>query len=89
MDFGEFLLIAMAMLLPAGLIFYILRRSFTIREKRLDIEALHAAEKAAQYVAHSREVEERIAVVERIITDQPTLLSQEIDRLAISKRERA
>lgn len=89
MDFGEFLLLAMAMLIPAGLIFYILRRAFTIREKRLDIEALHAAEKAAQYVAHSRDVEERIAVIERIVTDQPTLLSNEIDRLRISKRGNA
>lgn len=89
MDFGEFVLIAMSMLLPAGLIFYILRRAFTIREKRLDIEALHAAEKAAQYVAHSRDVEERIAVIERIVTDHPTMLSQEIDRLAIGKRGNA
>lgn len=82
MEPPEFILIILAMMIPTGLIFYILRRSFAIREKRLDIEALHAAEKAAQYVAHSRDVEERIAVIERIVTDRPLRLSQEIDRLA-------
>ena len=81
----EFILILLGMLLPAGLIFYILRRAFSLREKRLDIEALHAAEKAAQYVAHSRDVEARLAVMERIVTDQPTMLANEIDRLAIDK----
>ena len=85
MDMPEFILVIMAILVPAGLFFYILRRAFTIREKRLDIEALHAAEKAAQYVAHSKEMEARLVVLERIVTDQPTMLAQEIDRLAIEK----
>ena len=85
MDGPEFILVLLAILVPAGLFFYVLRRAFAIREKRLDIEALHAAEKAAQYVAHSKEMEARLAVLERIVTDQPTMLAQEIDRLAIEK----
>lgn len=89
MEGPEFILFLLAMLIPAGLIFYILRRAFRLREKRLDIEALHAAEKAAQYVAHSKDVEARLAVMERIVTDQPTLLAEEIDRLAITKRGNA
>jgi hypothetical protein len=85
MDATEFTLIILAMIIPSALIFYILRRAFTLREKKLDIEALNAAEKAAQYVAHSREVEARLAVIERIVTDQPTMLASEIDRLSIDK----
>lgn len=85
----EFILIMVSILVPAFLFFYILRRAFAIREKRLDIEALHAAEKAAQYVAHSKDVEARLAVLERIVTDQPTMLAEQIDRLAIDKRGNA
>lgn len=85
MNGAEFLLIVMAMVIPSALVFYILRRAFSLREKRLDIEALHAAEKAAQYVAHSKEMEARLAVLERIVTDQPTMLANEIDRLTIEK----
>ena len=80
----EILSVFLAVLLPAGLVFYIARRTFALREKKLDIEALHAAEKGAQYVAKSKEIETRLAVVERIVTDQPTMLAQEIDRLAIN-----
>ncbi len=82
---SEFILILVSIFVPAFLFFYILRRAFAIREKKLDIEALHAAEKAAQYVAHSKEVEARLAVLERIVTDQPTILAEQIDRLAIEK----
>ncbi len=85
MDVPEFLSVMVSILLPAGLIFYIARRSFALREKKLDIEALHAAEKAAQYVARSKEMEARLAVLERIVTDQPTMLANEIDRLSIEK----
>ncbi len=85
----EFLLIMTCILVPSALIFYILRRAFSLREKKLDIEALHAAEKAAQSVARSREVEARLAVVERIVTDQPTMLAREIDRLTIGKEGNA
>lgn len=85
MEPPEFILFMLAMIIPSALIFYILRRAFSLREKKLDIEALNAAEKAAQYVARSREVEARLAVVERIVTDRPTMLASEIDLLSIEK----
>ena len=85
MDVPEFLSVMVAILLPAGLVFYIARRAFALREKKLDIEALHAAEKAAQYVSSTKEMEARLAVLERIVTDQPTMLAQEIDRLGHEK----
>ncbi len=77
----EFFLVCLSILVPALLLFYILRRWFGLREKRLDIEALNAAEKAAQYVAHSREVEARLAVVEQIVTDGGLQTASQIEAL--------
>jgi hypothetical protein len=77
----EFMLICIAILVPALLLFYILRRWFGLRERRLEIEALNAAEKAAQYVAHSREVEARLAVIEQIVTDGGIQTASQIEAL--------
>jgi hypothetical protein len=55
--------------IPTMLIIYLANRFFRLRERKLDIEALNAAEKAAQYASHSREIEERLRVVEQIVTD--------------------
>jgi hypothetical protein len=77
----EFMLICLSILVPALLLFYILRRWFGLRERRLDIEALNAAEKAAQYVAHSREIEARLAVVEQIVTDGGIQTASQIEAL--------
>ncbi|HEU4876875.1 MAG TPA: hypothetical protein VFT07_03445 [Sphingomicrobium sp.] len=92
-SFGEVLAILISIVTPALLIFYVAKRFFQLKEKKLEIEALNAAEKAAQYVSRSSELEQRLAVVERIVTDQPHALAREIDSLAIAdqahKRERA
>jgi hypothetical protein len=77
----EFMLICLSILVPALLLFYILRRWFGLRERRLDIEALNAAEKAAQYVAHSRDVEARLAVIEQIVTDGGIQTASQIEAL--------
>ncbi|WP_404712464.1 hypothetical protein [Sphingomonas sp. MMS24-J13] len=39
------------------------------------------AERAAQYAAKTERLEQRVAVLERIITDRSTLLGDEIERL--------
>lgn len=81
---GELIAILFSICIPAFLVFYFAKRWFALKEKRLDIEALNAAEKAAQYVARSTEMEQRLAVLERIVTDQPAALSREIDALSIA-----
>ena len=85
-SFGEVLAILFAIVTPALLVFYFAKRFFQLKEKKLDIEALNAAEKAAQYIARTTELEQRLAVVERIVTDQPHALAREIDSLAIADR---
>ena len=55
--------------LPTIMIMLIANRFFKFREKKLEVEALNAAEKAAQYAARSHELEERVRVLEQIVTD--------------------
>jgi hypothetical protein len=87
---GEVFSLLIVVSIPTLLIFYLAKRYFTLKEKKLGIEALNAAENAAQYVARSSEIEDRLAVIERIVTDRPHALAREIDSLAIAhQKERA
>lgn len=52
-----------------------------LQERRLEIEAQMTAEKAAQYAAHTDRLEQRMRVLERIVTDKGIDLSDEIERL--------
>jgi hypothetical protein len=52
-----------------------------LREKQIEVAANQAAEKAARYAANGAEMEQRIRVVERIVTARGIDLSDEIDRL--------
>jgi hypothetical protein len=51
------------------------------KERRMELEATMVAEKAAQYAAQTERLEQRVRVLERIITDRGVDLSEEIDRL--------
>ncbi len=42
----------------------------------------------AQLRAEMGSMKDRLETIERIVTDQPTMLAQEIDRLAIEKKDR-
>ena len=55
--------------LPTVMLMLIANRFFKFREKKLEVEALNAAEKAAQYASRSHELEERVRVLEQIVTD--------------------
>ena len=56
-------------------------RFFKFREKKLEVEAMHAAEKAAQYAARSDELEERVRVLEQIVTDRGAETAAQIEAL--------
>ncbi len=51
------------------------------REQMAGALNAQAAEKAAQYAAHSEKLEQRVRVLERIATDRGADLALEIDRL--------
>ena len=69
--------------LPVILIFGqpLIRQWFDHREKRMEMEARLAAEKAAQYAAHNERLEQRVRVLERIVTDKGIVVADEIERL--------
>lgn len=54
---------------------------FKLQERRMEIEANKVAEKAAQYAAQTERLEERVRVLERIVTDRGVDLAQEIESL--------
>ena len=52
-----------------------------LKEKQIGAMSADTAEKAAQYAAKTERLEQRVAVLERILTDRSTVLADEIDRL--------
>jgi hypothetical protein len=54
---------------------------FRLRERELEIQSRQTAEKAAQYAAHTERLEQRMRVLERIVTDKGIDLADEIERL--------
>ncbi|MDR6849172.1 ABC-type phosphate transport system auxiliary subunit [Sphingomonas sp. BE270] len=59
----------------------IVRPLLAHKERRMQLEATMVAEKAAQYAAQSERLEQRVRVLERIITDRGVDLSHEIEQL--------
>ncbi len=64
-----------------GLAYEFYRTTLKHREKMANAMNAQAAEKAAQYAAHTERLEQRVRVLERIVTDRGISLADEIDRL--------
>jgi chemotaxis signal transduction protein len=56
-------------------------KMIALKEKQLEAQTNQTAEKAAQYVAHTERLEERVRVLERIATDKGVDVSDEIEKL--------
>lgn len=67
--------------LPTIMLFWGFSRFFKFREKKLEIEAGMAAEKAAQYASRTTELEQRVRVLEQIVTDGGLQTAQQIEAL--------
>ncbi len=52
-----------------------------MKEKQMEIQSSMTAEKSAQYAAHTERLEQRVRVLERIITDKGAGLATEIEDL--------
>jgi hypothetical protein len=66
---------------PSLVIGSVINRFFKFREKKLEVEAMNAAEKAAQYASRSHELEERVRVLEQIVTDGGAQTAAQIEAL--------
>ena len=67
--------------LPTIMIMVMANRFFKFREKKLEVETMNAAEKAAQYASRSHELEERVRVLEQIVTDSGAQTAAQIEAL--------
>lgn len=59
----------------------VVRPLLRLWERKMEIEAGLAAEKAAQYAAQTERLEQRVRVLERIVTDRGMTVADEIENL--------
>jgi ABC-type phosphate transport system auxiliary subunit len=74
--------------LPVIAIFYGFHRFFRFREKQLDADVKLAAEKAAQYATSNAELEARVRVLEKIVTDGGLETAAQIEALRTPRLEK-
>ena len=67
--------------LPVILLMIMANRFFSLREKKLEMDAGMAAEKAAQYASRTAELEQRVRVLEQIVTDRGADTAAQIEAL--------
>jgi hypothetical protein len=69
-------------LIPLAAIFAgTLRRWFQLKEKQLEQMSSRVADQSAHSAAETERLKQRVAVLERILTDRSTRLDDEIERL--------
>jgi cob(I)alamin adenosyltransferase len=73
--------------LPVMFLMILANRFFKFREKQLEVGAMNAAEKAAQYASRSHELEERVRVLEQIVTDGGAQTAAQIEALREAPRQ--
>ena len=78
---GEVAIAFIVIGLPMLMMLYGFHRFFTFREKKLEVEAMGAIEKAAQYAASNAELEARVRVLEKIVTDGGIHTAAQIEAL--------
>lgn len=83
---GDVMALLITIFLPTVFLLYIARRFFTYKEKQLEVNARIAAEKAAEYATSNSELEQRVRVLEQIVTDQGAQTAAQIEALRAPKR---
>jgi hypothetical protein len=78
---GDVFSLLIVVSIPAFLLIYMARRFFSLREKQLEAETRLAAEKAAQYAVSNSELEARVRVLEKIVTDGGVHTAAQIEAL--------
>ncbi len=81
MGLGEVFIAAIVIGLPMVTFGLIFSRWFRLKEKRLEVEASLAVEKAAQYAASNADLEARVRVLEKIVTDGGLETAAQIEAL--------
>ncbi|SNT16737.1 hypothetical protein [Sphingopyxis indica] len=74
-----FIVVGIPVILGVGGDMY--KRHLKFKEKQLEAISNETAEKAAQYAAHTERLEQRMRVLERIVTDRGLEVADEIEKL--------
>ena len=74
-----FIVVGIPVILGIGADMY--KRHLKFKERQLEALSNETAEKAAQYAAQTERLEQRVRVLERIVTDRGADLSDEIEKL--------
>jgi ABC-type phosphate transport system auxiliary subunit len=67
--------------IPIIVLGFLFTRWFRLKEKKLDVDASLAVEKAAQYAASNAELEARVRILEKIVTDGGAHTAAQIEAL--------
>lgn len=79
---SPFLIPIIALMIPiAGILFAGFKRWADLKEKELEMTSTLTAEKTAQYAAQTERLEERVRVLERIMTDRGIEVAAQIEAL--------
>ena len=85
MDKGFFILGFFMIVVGIPVIFGVLgdvyKRRLKFREREMELMGQHTAEKAAQYAAHNERLEQRVRVLEQIVTDRGIDTADQIEAL--------
>lgn len=65
----------------AAILAGVMKRWLDIKERQIEAVTSQSAEKAAQYAAHTDRLEQRVRVLERIVTDKGIVVADEIESL--------
>ena len=76
-----FFMIVVGIPVIAGVLADVYKRHLKFKERQLELLGTQTAEKAAQYAAHTERLEQRVRVLERIVTDRGIVVAEEIDKL--------
>lgn len=81
MDGPEFILVMVSIFIPAFLVYFMLRRWFDLKARKMEIEAAGVAERAARYATDNAKLEQRVRVLEQIVTDGGVQTAAQIEAL--------
>ena len=81
MEAGDVMALLITILVPTAFLLYLARRFFSYKEKQLEMNSKLAAERAAEYAVSNKELEQRVRVLEQIVTDAGAQTAGQIEAL--------
>ncbi len=76
-----FFLIVVGIPVLFGVLGDVAKRWIKLKERQLELTSSQTAERAAQYAAQTERLEQRVRVLERIVTDDGHRITHEIEAL--------